>query len=64
MPGRRARTRSVNYRAESVPDRVRNLTGGHGVDRVVEVDVAGNTSLLSEIVARDGPCVAYGSNAP
>ena len=49
---------------ESVADRVKELTGGHGADRVVEVDIAGNARLLPRIVARDGLCVAYGSNAP
>jgi len=53
----------INYRSESVPDRVRELTGGHGVDRVVEVDIAGNAALLPQVVAQDGLCVAYGSNA-
>ena len=54
----------VNYRTEPVPDRVREITRGHGVDRVVEVDIAGNAGLLPKIVAQDGLCVAYGSNAP
>jgi NADPH2:quinone reductase len=54
----------VNYRTESVPERVREITRGHGIDRVVEVDIAGNAALLPKIVARDGLCVAYGSNAP
>jgi NADPH:quinone reductase len=54
----------INYRAESVPDRVREITGGHGIDRVVEVDMAGNASLLPKIVAANGLCVAYGSNTP
>ncbi len=54
----------VNYRRESVPDRVRELTGGHGINRVVEVDIAGTASLLPKIVAPNGLCVAYGSSAP
>ncbi|MDP8917828.1 MAG: zinc-binding dehydrogenase, partial [Pseudomonadota bacterium] len=39
----------INYRTEAVPDRVREITGGHGIDRVVEVDIAGNGSLLPKI---------------
>ncbi len=54
----------IDYKTESVPDRVRELTNGAGVDRVVEVDIAGNAAMLPRIVARDGLCVAYGSNAP
>jgi NADPH:quinone reductase len=54
----------INYKTEAVPDRVREITGGRGVDRVVEVDIAGNAHLLPEIIGQDGLCVAYGSNAP
>src|SRR5918998_3701076 len=54
----------INYRTESVPDRVREITGGHGIDRVVEVDIAGNASLLPKIIASGGLCAAYGSNLP
>jgi NADPH2:quinone reductase len=54
----------IDYRTESVPDRVREMTGGHGIDRVVEVDIAGNASLLPKIIAPGGLCAAYGSNAP
>jgi NADPH2:quinone reductase len=54
----------INYRTDSVVERVLDLTNGRGVDRVVEVDVAGNARLLPRLVARDGLCVAYGSNAP
>ncbi|MDP7386367.1 MAG: NADPH:quinone reductase, partial [Nitrospinota bacterium] len=32
----------VNYRTENVAERVRELTGGEGVDRIVEVDFGGN----------------------
>lgn len=54
----------INYRTESVPERVREITGGHSIDRVVEVDIAGNAALLPKIVASGGLCVAYGSNSP
>jgi NADPH:quinone reductase len=54
----------INYRTEPVAERVLELTNGRGVDRVVEVDIAGNARILPRIVARDGLCVAYGSNAP
>jgi NADPH:quinone reductase len=54
----------INYRTESLAERVLELTGGRGADRVIEVDLAGNSRLLPRLVARDGLCVAYGSNAP
>lgn len=54
---------AVDYRAEDVVARVAALTGGRGVDRVVEVDAAGNTRMLPDLVAPDGISVVYGSNA-
>jgi NADPH2:quinone reductase len=51
----------IDYRAEDVAARVKELTGGRGVDRVVEVDLAANGALLPQVVARDGWCVCYGS---
>jgi NADPH:quinone reductase len=53
----------ISYRTESVAERILELTGGHGADRIVEVDLAGNAALLPRLVARDGLCVAYGSTA-
>jgi NADPH2:quinone reductase len=55
---------TIDYKTEAVADKVLQATGGRGVDRVVEVDMAGNAALLPNIVAQDGFCVAYGSNAP
>src|SRR5688572_27244584 len=54
----------INYRADDVAERVLEITAGHGADRVVEVDIAGNSELLPKIVAQDALCVAYGSNTP
>lgn len=53
---------TINYRQEDVPERIVALTGGHGVDRVVEVDISGNARLLPSILAPGGICVAYGAN--
>ncbi|WP_137176627.1 NADPH:quinone reductase [Roseomonas sp. AR75] len=54
----------VNYREEDVAARVAEATGGRGVDRVVEVDLAANAALLPQVVAKDGLCVCYGSGKP
>ena len=51
----------IDYKAEDVVARVKELTAGHGVDRVVEVDLAANAALLPQIVAKDGLCACYGS---
>ncbi|MBL6076609.1 NADPH:quinone reductase [Belnapia sp. T18] len=53
---------AVNYRSEDVADRVLALTGGQGVDRVVEVDATGNAPLLPRLMAPGGVCAVYGAN--
>lgn len=53
----------VDYRTEDVAARVQALTGGKGVDRVIEVDLAANAGLLPRILRQDGICVTYGSGA-
>jgi len=53
----------INYRTESVVDRVREATLGEGVDRVIEVDVAANAAINTEIVRPNGLWVVYGSGA-
>jgi NADPH:quinone reductase-like Zn-dependent oxidoreductase len=53
---------TVNYREEDVPARIMALTGGAGVDRVVEVDLAGNGRLLHQLCAHGAIVAGYGSN--
>jgi NADPH:quinone reductase len=54
---------AIDYKSEDVLARVKELTGGRGVDRVIEVDIAGNMTLDHQIVCPDGDIVVYGSNA-
>lgn len=54
----------IDYRREDVAARVRELTAGHGVDRVIEVDLSANVKLDFEIVREDGDLVIYGSQVP
>ncbi len=54
----------VDYRQEDAAERVKELTDGRGVDRIVEVDIAANAPLLPRLLAQDGLCVVYGSGAP
>jgi NADPH2:quinone reductase len=53
----------VNYRTEDVVERVRALTGGRGVDCIIEVDAAGNAGKYGELLTFGGKAVIYGSNA-
>jgi NADPH2:quinone reductase len=52
----------LNYKAEPVAERVREITGGAGVDRVIEVDVAANGKMDLELLRTGGEVVAYGSS--
>jgi NADPH2:quinone reductase len=52
----------VNYRSEDVVARVRELTGGAGVDCIIEVDAAGNAANYGQLLSFGGKAVLYGSN--
>lgn len=51
----------INYRQESIADRVRELTAGRGVDRVLEVDLAVNAAGYTSYLKHDGRVIVYGS---
>ena len=53
---------AVNYRTEDVVERVRSLTGGRGVDRIIEVDAGSNAARYGDLLAFGGKAVIYGSN--
>ena len=54
---------TINYRAEDVAARVKALTDGRGVDRVVSVDFGGDLKWLPEAVAPNGAVSAYASDS-
>ncbi len=54
----------LDYKREDVAAPVRELTDGRGVDRVLEVDLAGNAALDPQVLAHRGTVVVYGSNRP
>jgi NADPH2:quinone reductase len=54
---------AIDYRREDVVERVRSLTLGLGVDRVIEVDIAANGALDAELLKAGGEAVVYGSGA-
>ncbi len=51
----------INYRHESIADRVHEIVGPQGVDRVLEVDLAANASGYTGYVRHDGSAIVYGS---
>ncbi len=54
---------AIDYRHEDVVARLREATGGLGVDRIIEVDIAANTALDLQVLRHGGDCVVYGSGA-
>ncbi len=53
----------IDYKTEDVADRVRQVTQGRGLDRIVEVDIAANALLDLELLRPGGEAVVYGSGA-
>ena len=54
---------ALNHRVDDVAARVREITGGSGVDRIVEVAFGRNLELDNEILALHGTIAAYASDA-
>ncbi len=54
-------SQAINYKSESVGDRIQQITRGAGADRVLEVDLAANAHLYTSCLRRDGQVIVYGS---
>lgn len=54
---------AVNYRHADAAERIRTATGGAGVDRIIEVDIAANAALDLSVLKPEGDIVVYGSGA-
>ena len=52
----------VRYRDETLAERVLELTGGRGVDRVIELDMAVNGPADLQLLRSGGDCVVYGAS--
>ena len=50
---------TINYRAEDVVTRIMDITGGEGVDHIVEVDFAGNFPVTSQVLKANGVVAIY-----
>jgi NADPH2:quinone reductase len=51
----------VSYRTEDVGARVLDLTGGKGVDRIVDVDFGANLPVTEQVLAANGSVGCYAS---
>lgn len=54
---------TFNYRDDTAGEQILQATGGAGVDRVIEVDIAANSGLDIEVLRPGGSAVVYGSGA-
>jgi NADPH2:quinone reductase len=54
----------IDYKRDSVGDRVKALTGDHGVDGVVELDIGVNAKLIPDVLRPRGAVVIYGTSKP
>ena len=50
---------TINYRTEDVVARIMDLTGGEGVDHIVEVDFAGNFPVTGQVLKANGVVAIY-----
>jgi NADPH2:quinone reductase len=53
----------INYRSEDVAAAVREITGGAGVDRIVDVAFGANLPTNIDCIAASGSIASYGSDA-
>ena len=53
----------INYRDEDVAARVMEMTGGAGVDRIVEVDFAANQDVSLQVLKPGGVIASYASTS-
>ena len=55
---------TIDYKREHVGERVKQMTGGRGVDAVIEMDLAANAKLLPDVLVPNGIVAIYGGSAP
>jgi NADPH2:quinone reductase len=54
----------LNYKTEPVVDRLKALTGGKGVDVIIDMDLSTTAAWVAQgALARHGQLICYGSNA-
>jgi NADPH2:quinone reductase len=54
----------IDYKRESVGERVKAITDNRGVNAVIELDLAVNAKLIPEVLAPGGTLAVYGSSSP
>ncbi len=54
----------INYRTESLAERVQALTGGQGADFIIDLDAAAHAPHYGSLLRFGGKAVIYGTNLP
>jgi len=54
---------TIDYKRENVGERVMSVTGGKGVDAIIELDIAANARLIPQVLRPRGKVVVYGTGA-
>jgi NADPH2:quinone reductase len=55
---------AINYKSENLAERIKEITGGAGVDRIVELAFSDNAPTYQHILARRGKVSIYGASNP
>jgi NADPH:quinone reductase len=55
---------TINYRSEDVGARVKEITGGKGVDRIIDMDITANAKFIPSVLKPKGTVVIYGIGGP
>jgi NADPH2:quinone reductase len=50
---------TINYRTEDTVQRIRDISGGAGLDHIIEVDFAGNFKVSREVLRNNGVLAVY-----
>lgn len=53
---------AIDFRTEDVAARIAALTGGKGVDRIIETNFAANSKLMPRVLKKGGSVIVYGSS--
>ncbi|HSL42198.1 MAG TPA: NADPH:quinone reductase [Anaerolineales bacterium] len=53
----------LNYRTDDLQRAIQDATGGEGIDRIIEVDLAANINTDIALLHPDGEVIVYGSGA-
>ena len=52
----------INYKIENILERIKAVTDGRGVNRIIELDIATNGPTYSSILAEHGTVILYGTS--